>query len=54
MVFSGRKDSGKSGKTSKENQVIRAYDFEKEDSKDLSGSEEGSDAKVQEKHFRYS
>uniref|UniRef100_A0A452UZ49 Synaptonemal complex protein 3 n=1 Tax=Ursus maritimus TaxID=29073 RepID=A0A452UZ49_URSMA len=40
MVPSGRKHTGKSGKTSLEEQVIRAYDFEKEDKKGLSGSEE--------------
>ncbi|XP_045867430.1 synaptonemal complex protein 3 isoform X2 [Meles meles] len=40
MVPSGRKHTGKSGKTSMEDQVVRAYDFEKEDKKDLSGSEE--------------
>ncbi|XP_004417359.1 PREDICTED: synaptonemal complex protein 3 isoform X3 [Odobenus rosmarus divergens] len=40
MVPSGRKHTGKSGKTSMEDQVTRAYDFEKEDKKDLSGSEE--------------
>lgn len=40
MVPSGRKHTGKSGKTSMEEQVIRAYDFEKEDKKGLSGSEE--------------
>ncbi|XP_039108439.1 synaptonemal complex protein 3 isoform X2 [Hyaena hyaena] len=40
MVPSGRKHRGKSGKTSVEDQIIRAYDFEKEDKKDLSGSEE--------------
>lgn len=40
MVPSGRKHTGKSGKTSVEDQVVRAYDFEKEDKKDLSGSEE--------------
>ncbi|KAM8935140.1 synaptonemal complex protein 3 isoform 1-T2 [Lycaon pictus] len=40
MVPSGRKHTGKSGKTSMEDQVIRAYEFEKEDKKDLRGSEE--------------
>lgn len=40
MVPSGRKRTGKSGKTSVEDQVIRAYGFEKEDKKGLSGSEE--------------
>ncbi|XP_041594296.1 synaptonemal complex protein 3 [Vulpes lagopus] len=40
MVPSGRKHTRKSGKTSMEDQVIRAYEFEKEDKKDLSGSEE--------------
>ncbi|XP_045409080.1 synaptonemal complex protein 3 isoform X4 [Lemur catta] len=40
MVPSGRKHSGKSGKSSTEDQVIKGYDFEKEDKKDLSGSEE--------------
>ncbi|XP_006914612.1 synaptonemal complex protein 3 [Pteropus alecto] len=40
MVPSGRKHTGKSGRTSMEDQVIRAYDFEKEDKKDLSFSEE--------------
>ncbi|KAB1270397.1 Synaptonemal complex protein 3 [Camelus dromedarius] len=40
MVPSGRKHTGKSGKTSMEDQVAKAYDFEKEDKKDLSGSEE--------------
>ncbi|XP_058424544.1 synaptonemal complex protein 3 isoform X2 [Diceros bicornis minor] len=40
MVPSGRKRGGKSGKTSMEDQVIRAYDFEKEDKKILSRSEE--------------
>ncbi|KAF0883767.1 SYCP3 protein, partial [Crocuta crocuta] len=40
MVPSGRKHRGKSGKTSVEDQIIRAYDFEKEDKKDMSGSEE--------------
>lgn len=40
MVPSGRKRAGKSGKTSMEDQIIRAYDFEKDDKKILSGSEE--------------
>nr|XP_055192549.1 synaptonemal complex protein 3 isoform X3 [Nyctereutes procyonoides] len=40
MVPSGRKHTGKSGKTSMEDQVIRAYEFEKEVKKDLSVSEE--------------
>nr|XP_044601581.1 synaptonemal complex protein 3 isoform X3 [Equus asinus] len=40
MVPSGRKRAGKSGKTSVEDQIIRAYDFEKDDKKILSGSEE--------------
>ncbi|KAJ8791568.1 hypothetical protein J1605_020290 [Eschrichtius robustus] len=40
MVPSGRKHTGKSGKTSMEDQVIRGYDFEKADKKRLSGSEE--------------
>lgn len=40
MVPSGRKHTGKSGKKSVEDQVVRAYDFDKEDKKDLSGSEE--------------
>lgn len=40
MVPSGRKHTGKSGKPSMEDQVIRPYDFEKEEKKDLSGSEE--------------
>ncbi|KAM9071739.1 synaptonemal complex protein 3 [Megaptera novaeangliae] len=40
MVPSGRKHTGKSGKTSMEDQVIRGYDFEKADKKHLSGSEE--------------
>uniref|UniRef100_A0A8C0LEN1 Synaptonemal complex protein 3 n=1 Tax=Canis lupus dingo TaxID=286419 RepID=A0A8C0LEN1_CANLU len=40
MVPSGRKHTGKSGKKSMEDQVIRAYEFEKEDKKDLRGSEE--------------
>ena len=40
MVPSGRKRTGKSGKTSMEDQVIRGYDFEKADKKHLSGSEE--------------
>ncbi|XP_011385044.1 synaptonemal complex protein 3 [Pteropus vampyrus] len=40
MVPSGRKHTGKSGRTSMEDQVIRAYDFENEDKKDLSVSEE--------------
>uniref|UniRef100_A0A8C5ZUP5 Synaptonemal complex protein 3 n=1 Tax=Marmota marmota marmota TaxID=9994 RepID=A0A8C5ZUP5_MARMA len=39
MVPSVRKHSGKSGKQSVEDQLVRAFDFEKED-KDLSGSEE--------------
>lgn len=40
MAPSGRKHTRKSGRTSMEDQVIRAYDFEKEDKKDLSVSEE--------------
>nr|XP_012628108.1 synaptonemal complex protein 3 [Microcebus murinus]XP_012628109.1 synaptonemal complex protein 3 [Microcebus murinus] len=40
MVPSGRKHSGKPGKSSTEDQVIKGYDFEKEDKKDLSVSEE--------------
>ncbi|XP_057598134.1 synaptonemal complex protein 3 [Hippopotamus amphibius kiboko] len=40
MVPSGRKHAGKSVKTSMENQIIKACDSEKEDKKDLSGSEE--------------
>ncbi|XP_012505722.1 PREDICTED: synaptonemal complex protein 3 [Propithecus coquereli] len=40
MVPSGRKHFGKSGKSSAEDQVLKGYDFEKEDKKDLSGSEE--------------
>ncbi|KAM4837613.1 synaptonemal complex protein 3 isoform X2 [Urocitellus parryii] len=39
MVPSVRKHSGKSGKQSVEDQLVRVFDFEKED-KDLSGSEE--------------
>ncbi|XP_047404381.1 synaptonemal complex protein 3 [Sciurus carolinensis] len=39
MVPSVRKHSGKSGKPSVEDQLVRAFDFEKED-KELSGSEE--------------
>lgn len=40
MVPSGRKHSGKSAKPSVGDQAIRAYEFEQEDKKDLSGSEE--------------
>uniref|UniRef100_A0A0D9SBJ0 XLR/SYCP3/FAM9 domain-containing protein n=1 Tax=Chlorocebus sabaeus TaxID=60711 RepID=A0A0D9SBJ0_CHLSB len=40
MVSSGKKYSRKSGKLSMEDQFTRAYDFETEDKKDLSGSEE--------------
>ncbi|XP_030677135.1 synaptonemal complex protein 3 isoform X3 [Nomascus leucogenys] len=40
MVSSGKKYSRKSGKPSMEDQLTRAYDFETEDKKDLSGSEE--------------
>ncbi|KAM9230125.1 synaptonemal complex protein 3 [Dugong dugon] len=40
MAPSRRKHTGKSMKSAMEDQVIRAYDFEKEDKKDLSGSEE--------------
>lgn len=40
MVPSGRKYSGKSAKPSVGDQAIRAYEFEQEDKKDLSGSEE--------------
>ncbi|XP_027711686.1 synaptonemal complex protein 3 [Vombatus ursinus] len=40
MAPSGRKHAGKSGKLAMEAQVSRAYDFDKEDKKDLSGSEE--------------
>uniref|UniRef100_A0A2R9AMN7 Synaptonemal complex protein 3 n=1 Tax=Pan paniscus TaxID=9597 RepID=A0A2R9AMN7_PANPA len=40
MVSSGKKYSRKSGKPSVEDQFTRAYDFETEDKKDLSGSEE--------------
>ncbi|XP_023983149.1 synaptonemal complex protein 3 isoform X1 [Physeter macrocephalus] len=40
MVPSGRKHTGKSGKISMEDQVLKGYDFEKADKKDLSGSEE--------------
>ncbi|XP_051817011.1 synaptonemal complex protein 3 isoform X1 [Antechinus flavipes] len=40
MAPAGRKHTGKSGKPSMEGQVSRAYDFDKEDKKDLSGSEE--------------
>uniref|UniRef100_A0A2K6E7G2 XLR/SYCP3/FAM9 domain-containing protein n=1 Tax=Macaca nemestrina TaxID=9545 RepID=A0A2K6E7G2_MACNE len=40
MVSSGKKYSRKSGKPSMEDQFTRAYDFETEDKKDLSGSEE--------------
>ncbi|XP_007465414.1 PREDICTED: synaptonemal complex protein 3 [Lipotes vexillifer] len=40
MVPSGRKHTGKSGKTFMEDQVIRACDFEKADKKHPSGSEE--------------
>ena len=40
MVPSGRKYSGKSAKPSVGDQAIRVYEFEQEDKKDLSGSEE--------------
>ena len=43
MLPSGRKHTGKSGKTSVEDQLMRAFDLEKskrEDRKGLSGSEE--------------
>lgn len=40
MVSSGKKYSRKSGKPSMEDQFTRAYDFETEEKKDLSGSEE--------------
>ncbi|XP_008577909.1 PREDICTED: synaptonemal complex protein 3 [Galeopterus variegatus] len=40
MVPSGRKHSVKSGKASMEDQDVRPYNFEKEDKKNLSGSEE--------------
>ncbi|XP_025139418.1 synaptonemal complex protein 3 [Bubalus kerabau] len=40
MVPSGRKHSGKSAKPSVGDQAIRTYEFEQEDKKDLSGSEE--------------
>lgn len=40
MVPSGRKHSGKLAKPSVGDQAIRAYEFEQEDKKDLSGSEE--------------
>ncbi|XP_036614669.1 synaptonemal complex protein 3 [Trichosurus vulpecula] len=53
MAPSGRKHAGKSGKPATEAQVSRAYDFDKEDKKDLSGSEEDAregDTAVIEKH----
>ncbi|XP_037702218.1 synaptonemal complex protein 3 [Choloepus didactylus] len=40
MAPSGRKHTGKSGKLAMEEQVVHVYDFEKEEKKDLSGSEE--------------
>lgn len=40
MVPSGRKHTGKSGRTFMEDQVIRACDFEKVDKKHLIGSED--------------
>ncbi|KAF6340563.1 synaptonemal complex protein 3 [Rhinolophus ferrumequinum] len=46
MVPSGRKHTRKSGKTSMEDQVMRAYDSEKEDKKDLCGSEDVTDEKT--------
>ncbi|XP_054430608.1 synaptonemal complex protein 3 [Pteronotus mesoamericanus] len=47
MLPSGKKHTGKSGKTPVEDQVVRAYDFEKEDKKHLSASEEdATDAKT--------
>nr|XP_020838001.1 synaptonemal complex protein 3 isoform X2 [Phascolarctos cinereus] len=53
MAPSGRKHAGKSGKPAMEAQVSRAYDFDKEDKKDLSGSEEDAregETTVIEKH----
>lgn len=46
MVPSGRKHTRKSGKTSMEDQVMRAYDSEKEDKKGLCGSEGVTDGTV--------
>lgn len=46
MVPSGRKRTRKSGKTSMEDQIMRAYDSEKEDKKDLCGSEAVTDEKT--------
>ncbi|XP_036923934.1 synaptonemal complex protein 3 isoform X1 [Sturnira hondurensis] len=40
MLPSGRKHSGKPGKISMEDQLLRAFDFGKEDRKHLSGPEE--------------
>ncbi|XP_068951345.1 synaptonemal complex protein 3 isoform X2 [Petaurus breviceps papuanus] len=53
MAPSGRKHAGKSGKPAMEAQASRAYDFDKEDKKDLSGSEEDAregETAVIEKH----
>ncbi|XP_044535083.1 synaptonemal complex protein 3 [Gracilinanus agilis] len=53
MAPSGRKHVGKSGKPAMEAQGSRAYDFDKEDKKDLSGSEEDAregETSVVEKH----
>ncbi|XP_029061970.1 LOW QUALITY PROTEIN: synaptonemal complex protein 3 [Monodon monoceros] len=46
MVPSGRKHTGKSGKTFMEDQVIRACDFEKADKKHLIGSEDVIEGKT--------
>ncbi|TKC38183.1 hypothetical protein EI555_014744 [Monodon monoceros] len=46
MVPSGRKHTGKSGKTFMEDQVIRACDFEKADKKHLIGSEDVIEADI--------
>lgn len=46
MVPSGRKHTRKSGKTSMEDQVMRAYDSEEEDKKDLCGSEDVTNGTV--------
>ncbi|XP_043821885.1 synaptonemal complex protein 3 [Dromiciops gliroides] len=53
MAPSGRKHTGKSGKPAVEAQGSRAYDFDKDDKKDLSGSEEDAregETPVIEKH----
>ncbi|XP_056654745.1 synaptonemal complex protein 3 isoform X2 [Monodelphis domestica] len=53
MAPSGRKHVGKTGKPAMEAQVSRAYDFDKEEKKDLSGSEEDAregETSVIEKH----